>query len=37
MADIGFSAFTGRNVAEGALGRFLEAIRRGRSSPAPSC
>jgi len=30
MRDIGISAFTGANVAEGALGQFLRAIREGR-------
>jgi DNA invertase Pin-like site-specific DNA recombinase len=30
LRDLGISAFTGANVAEGALGRFLDAVRGGR-------
>ena len=33
LEDIGISAYTGANVREGALGRFLEAVRAGLIKP----
>jgi len=33
LVDLGVSAFTGKNVVEGALGRFIQAAREGRLKP----
>jgi DNA invertase Pin-like site-specific DNA recombinase len=33
LEDIGISAFKGANVREGALGRFLDAVKSGRIKP----
>jgi DNA invertase Pin-like site-specific DNA recombinase len=35
LTDVGLSAFRGRNLAAGALGRFLDMARRGELGPAP--
>src|SRR5260221_5486876 len=35
LRDEGVSAFTGRNITHGGLGRFLDAARRGRLKPQP--
>jgi DNA invertase Pin-like site-specific DNA recombinase len=34
LHDIGVSAFSGRNIASGAFGRFLEAVRQGKIEKA---
>jgi DNA invertase Pin-like site-specific DNA recombinase len=33
LSDEGLSAFTGKNVRDGALGRFIEAIEKGKVRP----
>jgi DNA invertase Pin-like site-specific DNA recombinase len=33
LADVGFSAFTGRHLTEGALGRFIKDLRQGKVEP----